>query len=307
MSWCEVGRCFQIIERNRDKSCRISVTEARKTRTFVTLSVTLEGVDLEENVIREMQKRVRRTLSLDRDLSGFYVMCKKDPTLCVLEKIGAGRSIRSFSMTENIIKMLCATNVNWTQAVKMINRIGQLGPHIPHYRSLNAWPTPREILRAGEKYLLEVCRVGYRAETILKFCSDVCGGRFNPESLDEQSSSPDVDTDDLLAQLRSIRGIGPSSAHALLSFLDRSDRLSIDSATVAHVAQTHTRGKKPTNKQIEKIYAKYGQWKQSALWYEQWLIWGTARQILQEEGGSIKKPKPKQKTITGKKLKRRAG
>lgn len=264
-----------------------------------------------------MKKRVRKTLSLDRDLSGFYAMCKKDPTLCVLEKIGAGRGIRSFSMTENIIKMLCATNVNWTQAVKMINRIGQLGPHIPHFRNLNAWPTPREILRVGEKYLLEVCRVGYRAETILKFCSDVCDGRFDPESLDEQAASPDVDTDDLLTQLRSIRGIGPSSAHALLSFLGRADRLSIDSATVAHVAQTHTGGKKPTNKQIEKIYAKYGSWKQSAWWYEQWLTWGTARQILQEEGISMKnpglkpkvmqKPKRKQKLNTGKRLKRRAG
>ena len=193
----------------------------------------------------------------------------------------------------------------------MINRIGQLGPIIPHFRSLNAWPTPREILRAGEKYLLEVCRVGYRAETILKFCRDVCDGHVDPELWDEQAANPDVDTEDLLAQLKSIRGIGPSSAHALLSFLGRSDRLSIDSATVAHVAKTHNKGKKPTNKQIEKIYAKYGPWKQSAWWFEQWLNWDTARELLEEAGLSLDKPKaklkPKRKQEVNKKPRRRAG
>ena len=166
----------------------------------------------------------------------------------------------------------------------MINRIAQLGPYVPHFRSLTAWPSPREILRAGEKYLDEVCRLGYRTQSILAFCRDVCEGRFDPEALDTMASDPNVGSDDLLAQLRSIRGIGPSSAHYLLGFLGRHDRLSIDSATIAHVAQTHTNGRKPTPKRIERIYAPYGRWKNLVYWCENWLTWATAAGILKEAG-----------------------
>ena len=277
---------MQIIERRRDDAFRISVVEGRPERGRVPLDVTIEGPAIDDTLVADVSRRLRVTLGLDRDMNAFYAICRDHPVLHVIPEIGAGRGIRSACMAENVVKALCATNVNWTQAVKMINRIGQLGPCVGHFRSLNAWPTPREILRAGEKYLLDVCRVGYRAESILSFCQEVCDKRFDPAELDELARSPDVSSDDLLARLRSIRGIGPSSAHYLLSFLGRHDRLSIDSATVAHVARTHTNGRKPTYKRIEQIYAKYGEWKQSVWWYEHWLTWGTAKQILAEVGAN---------------------
>jgi 3-methyladenine DNA glycosylase/8-oxoguanine DNA glycosylase len=112
----------------------------------------------------------------------------------------------------------------------------------------------------------------------------VCEGRFDPEGLTDLAGDEDVESDEILAQLRAIRGIGPASAHYLLSFLGRHDRLAIDSSTIAHVARVHTKGKRPTVKQIEKIYARYGKWKNKVWWYEHWLTWGTARQILQESG-----------------------
>ena len=91
-------------------------------------------------------------------------------------------------MGENVIKAICGTNVNWGQAVKMINRIGQLGPTIPNFANLNAWPTPRQILRAGKTYLTERCRVGYRADSILAFCENVRDGSIDPESLIEEAA-----------------------------------------------------------------------------------------------------------------------
>jgi 3-methyladenine DNA glycosylase/8-oxoguanine DNA glycosylase len=200
----------------------------------------------------------------------------------VIPRIGAGRLIRSASMAENIVKALCATNVNWTQAVKMINRLGQLGPNLTHFRSLAAWPTSREILRAGETYLKEVCRVGYRAESILTFCRDVCEERFDPASLDAMAADPDVPSEEIVARFRSINGIGPSSANYLLGFLGRHDHLSIDSVTFAHVAATHTKGRKPTRRLIERIYAPFGRWKNLVSWSENWLTWETAKQIIRE-------------------------
>jgi 3-methyladenine DNA glycosylase/8-oxoguanine DNA glycosylase len=171
----------------------------------------------------------------------------------------------------------------------MINRIGQLGPALPNFANLTAWPTPAEILRAGPSYLTNVCRLGYRADSILKFCDDVAEGRFDPQSLDALAASPDVTSDELLRRLYSIRGIGPGTATWLLSFLGRHDRLTIDSSTLAHVARVHTNGRKPTFKQIEKIYAPYGKWKNMVWWYEHWLTWDTARAIVHEAGA---RPRP---------------
>lgn len=282
--WSEGGRCFELIERHRDTAFRISVVEAARRRKAVTLRATIEADNPDGAAVSHIRDMLFVTLGLDHDLSEFHALCCEHSALHVIPKIGAGRGLRSASMAENIVKMLCATNVNWTQAVKMINRIGQLGPSVPHFRNLNAWPTPREILRAGKRYLVEVCRVGYRAESILGFCHDVCDGRFDPDGLDAMAASDDVSSDEILARLRSIRGVGPATAHYLLSFLGRHDRLAIDSSTIAHVARVHTKGKRPTLKQIEKIYAPYGKWKNKVWWYEHWLTWDTARQILREAG-----------------------
>ena len=284
MNWSEGGRCFQTIECNGGRPYRVSVVENACGRQAPKFAVTVDGGDLDDGVLQRTRDRLRVTLGLDRDLSEFYELCAQHPRLSAIPRIGGGRLLRSASMTENIIKALCATNVNWTQAVKMINRIAQLGPHVPHFRNLTAWPSPREILKAGERYLNEVCRLGYRTESILAFCHAVGDGRFDPESLDVMASDPTVSSDDLLALLRSIHGIGPSSAHYLLGFLGRHDRLSIDSATVAHVAQLHTNGRRPTNKQIERVYAPYGRWKNLVYWCENWLTWATASGILREAG-----------------------
>ncbi|MCH8241348.1 MAG: hypothetical protein IH897_01905, partial [Planctomycetes bacterium] len=255
MSWSAGGACFQIIERQGGRPVRVSVVESRRGKRTVRLRVTVESDAITEALIERVGRELRVVLGLDDDLAEFFELCESHPTLHILPLLGAGRALRSFSMVENTIKALLATNVNWGQAVKMINRLGQLGPYHRDYRNLNAWPTPREILRAGERYLLEVCRVGYRSESILTFCDDVCEGRIDLDALDASARDPHVDSAEILAQLRSIRGIGPSSAHYLLSMMGRHDRLSIDSATVAHVAKTHTHGRKPTLKRIEGTYA----------------------------------------------------
>ncbi len=287
MCWCEGGRCFQIIEREKGRVYRVSVIEAARRKGKITLRITIEGDAVNRQLVHRIRDNVRLMLGLDQDLSEFYAICREHPVLHVIPRIGAGRALRSVSVAENIIKMLCATNVTWTQAVKMINRLGQLGPPVRHFTNLNGWPTPREILRAGKSYLTDVCRVGYRTDSILGFCRNVCEGRIDPEALTVLARDDDVSSDDILAQLRSIRGVGPTTAHYMLSFLGRHDRLAIDSSTITHVARTHTKGKRPTAKQIERIYAPFGQWKNKVWWYEHWLTWDTATQLLREKGIAV--------------------
>lgn len=305
MSWCEGGRCFQIIERQGSSAFRVSVVEVAASARKMILALTADGEEVDEAMLESTIRRVRYMLGLDQDVAAFHAICTEHPVLHVIPLLGAGRLLRSASMDENIIKALCATNVNWTMAVKMINRIGQLGPPVRHFVHLNAWPTVKEIVRAGDTYLRDVCRLGYRVESVLAFCMDVAEDRRNPDGLIPLAQSSDVDSDSILAQLRDIKGIGPASAHFLLSSLGRYDCLSIDSATVAHVARTHMNGEKPTHKQIEKIYAPYGKWRDLVWWFEHWLTWGTAQRMLSDAGLSDpfkrreKRPKkrPKKKVV----------
>jgi N-glycosylase/DNA lyase len=287
MSWSEGGQCFQVIDRIKDEAYRVSVVQpSRGGRRSRRLNITIETSDRNgadpSAAIDELVRRLRLSLGLERDLSEFYRLCASHPVLRVAPAIGAGRIIRSASMTENIVKAICGTNVNWTQAVKMINRIGQLGPIVPHFRSQSAWPTPREILRAGDRYLKDVCRLGYRTDSILAFCRDVAERRFDPDKLDSLAADPAVSSEEIVKVLLKIPGVGPSSANYLVGFLGRHDRLSIDTSTVAHVRAMHTNGKKPTFKQIERIYASYGKWKNLVWWVESWLQWGTARSMLSD-------------------------
>lgn len=280
--WSHAALCFQTVERVGGEVHRLSVMQGKARRGGASLSMYVDGPESKNGIVGELSLRVRIMLGLDRDLSEFYELCKTHPALGPIPSIGGGRITRSPSMTENIVKMLCSTNVNWTQAVKMINRIAQLGPHVPHFRNLTAWPTPREILNAGEKYLDGVCRLGYRCDSILRFCRDVDSGKLDPDRFDAMAADPGVESDDILALMLEIRGVGPATAHGLLGFLGRHDRLAIDSATIAHVARTHTDGAKPTRKQIEAVYAPYGKWKNLVYWCENWLQWDTAREMLDD-------------------------
>ena len=284
MSWSEGGQCFQMIEREGRSVHRVSVVQAKSRKRTVILRITVDGEGVSAKTTALAKRRLRVILGLDQDLSGFYEICRTHPTLHLLPRIGAGRSLRSVCMIENIVKMICGTNVTWTQAVKMINRLGQLGPCFPDFRNLNAWPTPREILKAGERYLIEVCRVGYRAGSILALCKDFCDGRYDPNELEALAADCNVTDDELIKKLTEIRGVGPTTAHYALSFLGRHGRLSIDTATISHVARTHMKGRKPSIKQIENIYAKYGPWKNKVWWFEQWLNWKTAQKMLHGAG-----------------------
>lgn len=280
ISWCEGGSCLQLIERAGNEALRVSVTAPPGRRRPAKLKVQLEGLELSRVEVKRLRELLCHVLALEQDLTEFHELCRTHPTLRVLPRLGAGRLIRSAALAENVIKVICATNVTWTQAVKSINRLAQLGPALPHFVHLNAWPTPPEILKAGPDYLKGVCRLGYRTDFILAFCRELVEGRLCEAevlaALQEDSTTP------ALRLLRAIRGVGPASAHALLSLMGRHDHLAIDSATVAHVACTHTGGRKPSSKEIEHIYAPYGRWRNLVYWFEHWLTWDTARTMLRE-------------------------
>src|ERR1041384_3866739 len=55
----------------------------------------------------------RHILRLDDDLREFYVVTDNDPEFSWVSQQGAGRLLRSPTVFEDLVKMICTTNFSW--------------------------------------------------------------------------------------------------------------------------------------------------------------------------------------------------
>jgi 3-methyladenine DNA glycosylase/8-oxoguanine DNA glycosylase len=269
--WDEERRVLRRAESLRDgRVMLLEMAEApseRRGYRDVVVSVTGVGAS-DAGVPAEMARRVRLMLRLDEDLRGFYALARTRPELDAARRTGAGRLMRSSSLWEDIVKTILGTNVVWRQAVVMINRLAELGDVCPALPELRAWPTPGQVTRAGERYLRDTVRAGYRSPYIVELAKRMKSGDIDLEAIEAQVPSMDLDT--LYRTLTGIKGIGRSSAHYLMNLLGRYDHISIDSATISYAKRELFRGKTPTEKQIRRKFAQFGRWQSLVYWFARW-------------------------------------
>jgi 3-methyladenine DNA glycosylase/8-oxoguanine DNA glycosylase len=165
---------------------------------------------------------------------------------------------------EDIVKAQLATNVAWKQAVRMIHNLCALGPEVPG-SDRRMFPEPGAILSAGEAWLREKGRVGYRAGYVIDLCGKVADGSLDLSPVDRGETRGG----DLQRLFMSIKGVGKSTAHYLLMLHGEYSHLSIDSAT--HAVIRKITGKQMTDEQIESRYRQWGKYKALALWHE-WVM-----------------------------------
>ena len=195
------------------------------------------------------RSRVRRMLQLDVDLEGFEEAVEAvDPELARdLAAYGGGRVLAGSSLFEDVVKGICGTNTAWRQAVNSINRIAALGRD-------EAFPSPADLLRAGEEPLREVARVGYRAPAILAAARAAIDGTL----ADIEADSAAGDEERVYASLLSLTGIGPSTAGFILLLMGHFERPSIDSATIRVATERWFDGTRPTPRQVARRIAPAG-------------------------------------------------
>ena len=208
-------------------------------------------------------KKVRHVFNLDIDLTGFYHLAKRHRYLDQIESRGIGRLMRSESLFEDLFKAICGTNVTWRQAVKMINAIGALGPPVPG-TEYHVFPNPQAILEAGEAFLKQVGRVGYRSAYLVELCH-----RFlESPPLAQQIERGVVPAAEMKKFFLGIKGIGKVTAHYLSALYGDFSELAIDSLVLSYMTKQHFSGVKPTHQQIEDFYAPFGEWRYLAYWME---------------------------------------
>ena len=163
------------------------------------------------------------------------------------------------------MKGICTTNVTWQRTQSMVAALTTLGP-APDGASSGAFPTPEEVLAAGEDFLTEQAGAGYRARSILKLAEGVADGAIDLTAPDH----PDASSAERLAALEALPGIGPVTAGYLAMLLGSYDTLVLDSSTRDFAVRTFGPAAADPDR-LARHYTGFGRWRALAFWCQRWV------------------------------------
>ncbi len=245
----------------------VTVTmSGRKSHVRVTVARALNKSETAK-VLRD----ARHILRLDDDLQPFYLATGTDPEFAWIGVQGAGRMLRSPTVFEDLVKMLCTTNCSWALTQKMVTGLVQnLGRESGQSgEGRRTFPTAAAMAEMPLKFFVDEVRAGYRAPYLKELAGRVASGELNVE---EWLTSP-VPTAELIKQIKGVKGVGDYAAENLLKLLGRYDGLALDSWTRAKFFQVRNKGRKANDKKIARYYSRFNEWRGLALWCDMTRDW----------------------------------
>ena len=219
---------------------------------------------------------VRHMLRLDEDFDSFYGAAARvnRPDLKWVAGAGAGRLMRSPTVFEDLVKMICTTNCTWALTRVMIDAlVSKLGHSAPE--GMTTFPGPAEMAQEPPRFYRDAVRAGYRGPFLRDIARGVTSGAIDPEAWNDPLRS----TEEIRKEILSIKGAGGYVADNMLKLLGRYDGLGIDSWCRRKFSLMYHRGRKVKDHRIEKFYAPFGSWRGLALWCDITKDWF-------EEGGA---------------------
>jgi len=209
----------------------------------------------------KVTRDARHILRLDDDMNPFYLATGSDPEFAWIGVQGAGRMLRSPTVFEDLVKMLCTTNCSWALTQKMVTGIVEnLGRESDDGR--RSFPTAETMSEMPLKFFVDEVRAGYRAPYLKELAGRVASGELNVE----EWLTSDVSTPELIKQIKGVKGAGDYAAENLLKLLGRYDGLALDSWTRARFFKIRNNGRKANDKKIARYYSRFNEWRGLALW-----------------------------------------
>jgi N-glycosylase/DNA lyase len=216
----------------------------------------------------ETQSLLSTCLRLGEDFSSFHAEARRHPQYRWIARAGVGRLLRAPRAFEDLIKLMCTTNCSWSlTTIININLIGELGEELSD--GLRAFPTPEAIAGVSEKFMRKTIRAGYRSPYIIECAERVASGELDVESWRTTALS----TEDLFHLIQNVKGMGPYAAGNLLRLLGRYNHLALDSWVRSQYARLHYKGRKVSDRTIERAYEQYGRWRGLFFWLELTRSW----------------------------------
>ena len=269
--WCElppfaVDENRWILTRTLDLGNTIPVT--------VSLSATKRSVRINlprivsKKAVNSVTTQVRHILRLDDDLKSFYQAMKADPEFEWISHQGAGRMLRSPTVFEDLVKMICTTNCSWALTKKMVSGLVEnLGRKSSNDH--RTFPTPEAMAVMPEKFYVNEVRAGYRAGYLKELAYRVASGELDVEAW----LTSKLPTPALIKEMKGVKGVGDYAAENLLKLLGRYDGLALDSWTRAKFFSVRNNGRKAGDKKIARYYSRFNEWKGLALWCDMTRDW----------------------------------
>jgi 3-methyladenine DNA glycosylase/8-oxoguanine DNA glycosylase len=245
----------RVLELNDSRPITVRITAAKRG-----LKVGLPrplGRTAETRVVRD----VRHMFRLDDDLGGFYRTMEAVPDFAWVAGQGAGRMLRSPTLFEDVVKMICTTNCSWALTDKMVNGLVQhLGREAGDGR--RTFPSPEAMALMPLNFFVNEVRAGYRAAYLKELAERVAAGELDIDGW-LRSDKP---TAELLKNLKTIKGVGDYAAENLLRLIGRYDGLALDSWTRAKFYRVRNGGRRASDNKIARYYARFKEWRGLALW-----------------------------------------
>ena len=209
-----------------------------------------------------LRRQVARMLRFDEDFGPWR---RLHPGA---RKRGFDRMFRSPTLFEDLVKTITSCNVTWRNTIAM-NRL-----MVEHVGG-GGFPSPEQLADFGEQRLKESCRVGYRADRIVRLARRVADGELDLADFED----PGRDSDAVYADFLAIHGLGPYAAANLCHLVARYDKLAIDTETYRHFCHHYdvdrpkssdAAGLKRLHHHIEQHYGRYAPFQFLAYWFELW-------------------------------------
>ena len=269
--WCELLP-FQVDRERWLLTRTLDLKEAKPvtiTRTATKRALRINSSRrLSQAATREVIRDVRHMLRLDDDMGEFYRLLTDDRDFDWIPTQGAGRMLRSPTVFEDLVKMICTTNCSWALTEKMVTGLVEnLGRESNDGR--RTFPTPEAMALMPVKFYVNEVRAGYRAPYLKELADRVASGDLDVEAWLKSSLS----TAELIKEMRGVMGVGPYAAENLLKLVGRYDGLALDSWTRAKFFTVRNNGRKTTDKKIARYYSRFKQWRGLALWCDMTRDW----------------------------------
>ena len=232
-----------------------------------TLKIIADGklTNAEKNHILKV---INRMFRLDEDFDEFYKIASESNDFLWVINYGAGRLLRTGSLWEDMVKMLCTTNCTWrlTQIMteNLVTKLGAKKVSGETGHTIQAFPEPQDLVNQTEEFLRTEIKMGYRAPYLLEFANQVASGEIDLDQFEKDSLS----SVELYKQLKQIKGFGDYAVSNLLKLLGRYDNMGADSWSSQKFSQKHNKGKKADAHKIFSHYKKYGKWAGLFFWMD---------------------------------------
>jgi len=242
----------------------------------VTLSVTankralriLTSRRLSQAVAKKVINDVRHMLRLDDDMGEFYRMLADDGDFSWIPTQGAGRLLRSPTVFEDLVKMICTTNCSWALTEKMVTGLVESLGRESNDGS-RTFPTPEAMALMPVKFYVNEVRAGYRASYLKELADRVASGELKTE----EWLVSDLPTPELIKNMKSVKGVGDYAAENMLKLVGRYDGLALDSWVRGKFARIRNQSRKTSDKKIHRYYSRFGEWRGLALWCDMTRDW----------------------------------